>query len=187
MNFPAGAVAIWPPLYDLALALPARVAHGAAATKEEVERGAAWVPVALAAGAIALAGVLGRRVRGAVAGAALALFVAVCPAHVLWTQYAHTDQHVAESLCGLAALVVFLASRARPEAAGQPSREIAAGLALAVAVLAWQGAIYWERSSRCRWCSRASRRAARWPAPRSARWASRPRSRAAPRSRSSAG
>jgi len=143
MNFPAGAVAIWPPLYDLALALPARVAHGAAATKEEVERGAAWVPVALAAGAIALAGVLGRRVRGAAAGAALALFVAVCPAHVLWTQYAHTDQHVAESLCGLAALVVFLASRARPEAAGQPSREIAAGLALAVAVLAWQGAIYW--------------------------------------------
>jgi asparagine N-glycosylation enzyme membrane subunit Stt3 len=143
MNFPAGAVAIWPPLYDLALGLPARVAHGAAATKEEVERGAAWVPVALAAGAIALAGALGRRVRGALAGASLAVFVAVCPAHVLWTQYAHTDQHVAESLCGLAALVLFLASRARPGAAGQPRREVAAGLALAVAVLAWQGAIYW--------------------------------------------
>ncbi|HEY1435547.1 MAG TPA: hypothetical protein VGG65_09245, partial [Thermoanaerobaculia bacterium] len=31
MNFPAGGVAIWPPLFDLALALPARLAHGAAA------------------------------------------------------------------------------------------------------------------------------------------------------------
>ena len=31
MNFPAGGVAIWPPLFDLALAAPARLAHGAAA------------------------------------------------------------------------------------------------------------------------------------------------------------
>ena len=29
MNFPAGGVAIWPPLFDLALAAPARLAHGA--------------------------------------------------------------------------------------------------------------------------------------------------------------
>ena len=148
MNFPRGGVAIWPPLYDLALALPARVAHGAAATKGEVERGAAWVPVALAAGAIALAGALGRRTRGRAssslgAGVALALFVAISPAHVLWTQYAHTDQHVAESFCGLLALVVFLASRDRSDAPGRARRECAAGVALALAVLTWQGAIYW--------------------------------------------
>jgi asparagine N-glycosylation enzyme membrane subunit Stt3 len=148
MNFPRGGVAIWPPLYDLALALPARLAHGADAGKGEVERGAAWVPVALAAGAIALAGALGRRVRaggvrGAWTGVALALFVAAAPAHVLWSQYAHTDQHVAESLCGLLALVAFLASRERPDAPGQARREAAAGLALALAVLTWQGAIYW--------------------------------------------
>ncbi|HEX4440210.1 MAG TPA: STT3 domain-containing protein [Thermoanaerobaculia bacterium] len=143
MNFPDGGVAIWPPLFDLALALPARIAHGAAASKGEVERGAAWVPVALAAGAILLAGALGRRVHDPWSGLALALFVAVCPGHVLWTQYAHTDQHVAESLCGLLALVAFLASRARPDEPGQAARETAAGLALALAVLAWQGAIYW--------------------------------------------
>src|SRR6185369_7299998 len=85
----------------------------------------------------------GRRVLGPSSGAALALFVAVAPAHVLWTQYAHTDQHVAESLCGLLALVAFLASRARPDAADAPRREAAAGLALALAVLTWQGGIYW--------------------------------------------
>jgi len=139
MNFPAGGVAIWPPLFDLALALPARVAHGAEATAGQVERGAAWVPVVLAAGSIALAGVLAFRRYGAGAGVAAALFLAVCPGHVLWSQYAHTDQHAAESFCGLLALVLFLHSREEPSA----GREAAAGAALALAVLTWQGAIYW--------------------------------------------
>jgi dolichyl-diphosphooligosaccharide--protein glycosyltransferase len=143
MNFPDGAVAIWPPLFDLALALPARLAHGAAASAGEVERGAAWVPVALAAGAILLAGLLGRRVAGSAAGAWVALFLAVCPGHVLWSQYAHTDQHAGESFCGLLFLVLFLRSREAPEATGGVARDAAAGLALALAVLTWQGAIYW--------------------------------------------
>src|SRR5262245_4856565 len=45
MNFPEGGVPIWPPLYDVALSLPARLA----------KEGAEGVPVALAAGAIVLA------------------------------------------------------------------------------------------------------------------------------------
>ncbi len=156
MSFPEGGVPIWPPLFDTVLAAPARLAHGAGASSEAVERGAAWVPVALAAGAIALAGLLGRRLffergahgaprapRGAGAGVAAAAFLAVCPAHILWSQYAHTDQHVAESFCGLLALVLFLASRERPDSPGNALREAAAGLALALAVLTWQGGIYW--------------------------------------------
>jgi dolichyl-diphosphooligosaccharide--protein glycosyltransferase len=143
MNFPDGGVAIWPPLYDLALALPARLAHGAAASPDAIARGAAWVPVAVAACAIALAGGLGRALYGAPAGIAAALFLAVSPGHVLWSQYAHTDQHVAESACGLAVLWAYLASRERADAAGNARREAAAGALLAVAVLTWQGAIYW--------------------------------------------
>ncbi len=143
MNFPAGGVAIWPPLFDLALAAPARLAHGADAPAGAVERGAAWVPVALGAGAIALAGLLARRLYGPAAGVAAALFLAVCPGHILWTQYAHTDQHAAESFCGLLALWLFLRSREEPDSPGNAGREAAAGGALAVAVLAWQGAIYW--------------------------------------------
>lgn len=143
MNFPAGGVAIWPPLFDLALAAPARLAHGADAPAGAVERGAAGVPVALGAGAIALAGLLARRLYGPVAGVAAALFLAVCPGHILWTQYAHTDQHAAESFCGLLALWLFLGSREEPDSPGNAVREAAAGGALAVAVLAWQGAIYW--------------------------------------------
>jgi dolichyl-diphosphooligosaccharide--protein glycosyltransferase len=143
MNFPEGGVPIWPPLYDAALALPARMTEGAAASKDAVARGAAWIPVALAAGTIVLAGLLGRRLHGNAAGLSAAAFVAVCPGHILWSQYGHVDQHAAESFCGLLALVLFLASREAPDSPGNALREAAAGLALALAVLTWQGGIYW--------------------------------------------
>lgn len=143
MNFPQGGVPIWPPLFDLALATPARLAQGRTASADAVARGAAGVVVALAAGAIALAGLLGRRLHGWGAGIAAAAFLAVCPGHILWTQYGHADQHVAESFCGLLALVLFLWSREAPESAGNLRREAAAGLGVALAVLAWQGGIFW--------------------------------------------
>ena len=91
MNFPQGGVGIWPPLFDVALATPARLLDGASAAPGDVERRAAWVPLAFAAGSILLAGLLGRLAAGDIAGAALALFVAVSPGHILWTQYGHTD------------------------------------------------------------------------------------------------
>ncbi len=167
MNFPQGGVPIWPPLFDVALATPSRILHGAAAAPESIEREAAWVPLAFAAGAILLAGLLGLHLSGAGAGVALALFVAVSPGHLLWTQYGHSDQHVAESFFGLAVLLLFLQSRDRQESESPPltpahpspklrmtglsrrergsgpAREAWTGVALALAVLAWQGAIYW--------------------------------------------
>ena len=151
MNFPQGGVAIWPPLFDVALATPARLLHGAKASPDEIERGALWVPVAFAAGAILLAGLLGELVAGPTAGVALALFVAISPGHILWTQYGHTDQHVAESFFGLLVLWLFLRSREdvalSPPAdggeRGQLFAEVLTGVALALAVLAWQGAIFW--------------------------------------------
>lgn len=143
MNFPSGGVGIWPPLFDLALAVPARLLHGADAEASAIEREAAWVPLLFAAGAIVAAGLLGRRHSGATGGAVTALFVALSPAHILWSQYGHVEQHVAESFFGLAALVAYLASREIPAAPGGARRETVAGVALALAVLAWQGAIYW--------------------------------------------
>ena len=88
--------------------------------------------------------------RGALAGAAgrrrpPPLFVAVCPGHILWSQYGHTDQHVAESFFGLAGAPA-LPERAASEPRSPGKRAGArrpAGVALALAVLAWQGAIYW--------------------------------------------
>src|ERR1700720_1581952 len=60
MNFPLGGVPIWPPLFDVALATPTRILHGVDATPGTLEHEAAWVPLFFAAGAILLAGLLGR-------------------------------------------------------------------------------------------------------------------------------
>ncbi|MGH9318060.1 MAG: STT3 domain-containing protein, partial [Thermoanaerobaculia bacterium] len=140
MNFPEGGVPIWPPLFDLALATPARLLHGPGAAPAEIERGAAWVPIFFAAGAILIAGLLGREIFGDLGGVVTALFLAVCPGHILWTQYGHTDQHVAESFFGLLVLWLFVRSRGKR---GGPGVETATGIALGLATLAWQGAIYW--------------------------------------------
>jgi asparagine N-glycosylation enzyme membrane subunit Stt3 len=146
MNFPQGGVPIWPPLFDVALATPARLLHGSGASADAIERGAAWVPIFFASGAILFAGLLGAEILGPLAGVVVACFVAVCPGHILWTQYGHTDQHVAESFFGLLVLWLFVASRNRalPEReSGAMPWEAATGVALALATLAWQGAIYW--------------------------------------------
>jgi asparagine N-glycosylation enzyme membrane subunit Stt3 len=143
MNFPAGGVSIWPPLFDLALAAPSRLLHGPDAAGPAVEREAAWVPLLFAAGSIILTGLLGRKLYGPAAGAAAALFLAVSPGHLLWSQYGHVEQHVAESFFGLAALFSFVISRENPDSPRNARREAAAGIVLALAVLAWQGAVYW--------------------------------------------
>ena len=143
MNFPRGGVAIWPPLFDLTLAVPSLVLHGRDASGSDVEREAAWIPLLFAAGSVVLAGLLARRLSGTPAGIAAAIFVAASPGHILWTQYGHVEQHCAESFFGLGALLAYVASRERPLAPGNARREALAGVALALAVLAWQGAIYW--------------------------------------------
>jgi asparagine N-glycosylation enzyme membrane subunit Stt3 len=144
MNSPDGGVPIWPPLYDLLLAAPSRVLHGPAATREQIESEAAWVPPVLAAATIAVAGAIGWGLSGAWGAAILSLFLALSPAHVMWTQYGHTDQHVAESFFGSLFLLLFLRARSPgPTRRAAVTRQVAAGLALAAAVLAWQGAIYW--------------------------------------------
>ncbi len=144
MNFPEGGVPIWPPLFDLALAAPSRLLHGSGASPRSIEAEAAWVPLAIACAAILVAGLLGRQLYGNAGGLITAVFVAICPGHILWTQFGHTDQHVAESATGLLVLYAFIRSRDREEGGrSQTLRELGAGLALALAVLTWQGAIFW--------------------------------------------
>jgi len=125
MNFPTGGVPIWPPLFDVALATPTRILHGTNAPPGTFEREAAAVPLFFAAGAILFAGLLGRQVFGDWGGVAAALFVAACPGHILWTQYGHTDQHVAESFFGLLVLWLFVMSRDETKRNAKAASELA--------------------------------------------------------------
>ena len=155
MNFPEGGVPIWPPLFDLALAAPSRVLHGAGADARTVAVEAAWVPLVFASrGRRCSRASSDARLRAAPAASPRRSSSRSAPAHILWTQFGHTDQHVAESATGLLALWAFLACRARADAEaeaglrmgsarGDAAHEALAGLALALAVLSWQGAIYW--------------------------------------------
>jgi asparagine N-glycosylation enzyme membrane subunit Stt3 len=138
INFPEGGICIWPPLFDVALALPARMIRGAHAEPAEIERLAFWVPLVFAGGAILAAGLAGLALRKRL-GAIAALSVAVCPGFLQYSQFGHTDQHVAEAFWGFLSLAFFLRASRRDSL-----REgILSGLCLTAAVLTWQGAIFW--------------------------------------------
>jgi len=139
VNWPSGGICIWPPLFDLALALPSRILFGAHATLSELVRSAQPVPLVFAAGAIAAAALAGGAIERRWGAAAAAWLVAICPGHVEYSQLGHTDQHVAESLWGFAAFALFLRAGRR----NRPVLDLSAGMMLALAVLTWQGAIFW--------------------------------------------
>ena len=137
-NFPDGGICVWPPLFDLSLALPSLLWKGSDTSLASFEQTAMWVPIFYAAGAVAAAAMVGAAVRKGW-GIAAGLFVATSPGHIQYSQFGHTDQHVAESLFGSLLLGFFLWSCKRSSS----WLEFACGLSLTFAVLTWQGAIFW--------------------------------------------
>ena len=143
LNHPDGGVWIWPPLFDLVVGGAARLLYGASVTIDQTVRPAAVLPPLLGALQVVPLWALARRAlsrrRARVAVAAYALV----PSAAIWSQFGHADQHVAEVLV----LLVLLAACARSaEAALAPrGRFVAAalaGLALALLLLTWQGAVF---------------------------------------------
>ncbi len=140
LNHPDGGVWIWPPAFDFLVGGVARALFGSGATTGEVGRVAAVLPPFLGAlGVVPLfffaRRAFGRR-RALFAGAAYALL----PAAAIWSQFGHADQHVAEVL----ALLLFFAASARAAARRDRGRILtatAAGAALALLLLTWQGAV----------------------------------------------
>lgn len=138
INFPQGGICIWPPLFDLALAAPARLLGISPSQPGPIERTAAIVPLLFAALAIVAAGAAGLSARRRF-GVAAAVFVALCTGHLHYSQFGQTDQHVAESCFGFWTLALFLRSCRRRSRV----TEVLTGVSLAAAVLTWQGAIFW--------------------------------------------
>jgi len=132
MNFPQGGVCIWPPLFDATLALPSVI------TRSSLQPLVLYVPIAYAGVAIFAAGFAGLAIRRRF-GWLVGLFVALCPGHIQYSQFGHTDQHVAESCWGFLLFALLLWSTRHKSRLLM----IATGSALACAVLNWQGAIFW--------------------------------------------
>lgn len=138
INFPGGGVVIWPPLFDLTLALPALAVAGSDASQELVARTAAWVPPVYAAMTILLTGLAGLGLNRRW-GAAAALVVAILPGHLEYSMLGRTDQHVAEAFWAAALLCAVIWAAKRQS----PLLEATAGICMAGAVLNWQGGIFW--------------------------------------------
>jgi hypothetical protein len=148
LNHPDGGIWIWPPLFDLTIAAPARLFFGPEASVGQVAFVAAWIPPLL--GALALLPLFALALRAFDRGTArLAVLIAAClPAAIAWSDFGHSDQHVGEALAFLATLAAFarlLGEREEGRGGGLAIPPLSIGLAalaLAAAVLTWQGSIF---------------------------------------------
>ncbi|HVT19153.1 MAG TPA: STT3 domain-containing protein [Thermoanaerobaculia bacterium] len=143
LNHPEGGIWIWPPLFDLAIAAPARLFFGSGAEVGQVALVAAWLPPVLGALALLPLFALARRGAGERAARLALLVYALLPGAIAWSAFGHADQHVAEALSLLGVLAAFarLLGREEPPPAAR-NDALLAGVALALAVLVWQGSVF---------------------------------------------
>lgn len=149
MNHPKGAVVIWPPLFDLAVATAARLAGHGPGDVDAVERLAARVPPALGALSVLPVFFLSRRLLGDPRWALLATAVfAFTPIHVWYSRLGFVDHHVAVTLAQVLMLLAFLWGLRLFRAgavAGGARRGVAVTAAVAtllLGLLVWNGFIF---------------------------------------------
>jgi len=138
VGFPVGGEIVWPPGFDLPLAMLARALAGKDAAG--VEAVVAWVPVVLGAlTAVAVAG-LASRLFSREAGLVSGLLLALLPAHYSYSQLGKVDHHVAVSLLSVLLVwgcVTAIARGRRP----WPGLAAALGLGLATFLYIWAGGL----------------------------------------------
>ena len=144
MNFPEGGVPIWPPLYDVALSLPARLAEGPGASAEE--RGAAR---GVGPGRAGRRGDPARRPARPAArrrrrpAPPRRRFSRSAPPTFSGRSTATSISTPRNRSADCSRSCCFSRAAKPPTPPNNALREAAAGLALALAVLVWQGGIYW--------------------------------------------
>ncbi len=142
LNHPDGGVWIWPPAFDFLLGGLARLFFGQEVSIDGASKAAALAPPLLGALQVIPLFFFARRLLGprrarlAVAGYAL------LPSAVKWSCFGHADQHVAEALTLLFFLAAASATAAAPAGPARRRPAVVAGLALAGALLTWQGAVF---------------------------------------------
>lgn len=136
LDYPAGAAVLWPPGFDALVAATAWLAHGADASRRELERVAVFVPVGLGAVTVALMALLAAATAGRATALYAGLLTAVLPMWVRWSVLGGVDQHVAEQLGLCLALLGLAWGATRPRLAAP-----LVGLALVIGPWVWQGAV----------------------------------------------
>ncbi|HEV8578473.1 MAG TPA: STT3 domain-containing protein [Thermoanaerobaculia bacterium] len=143
LNHPHGGIWIWPPLFDLAIAAPARLFFGSAASAGQVALVAAWLPPLLGALALLPLFALGKSAFDDTTARLAAFLYALLPGAIAWSDFGHPDQHAAEALAFLTVLAAFARLVSPAEESGAHGRRVLqAGMALALAVLVWQGSVF---------------------------------------------
>lgn len=144
VGFPAGGEIVWPPGFDLLVAILARGLAGEDAAG--VEAVAAWVPAVLGALTAVGTAALAARLFSPAAGLASGLLLALLPAHYSYSQLGKVDHHAAVSLVSVL-LVLGCAAAIRRERPGRrerrpwPGLAAALGLGLAFLLYTWAGGL----------------------------------------------
>ena len=144
INFPRGGQPIWPPTLDWLIAALLRLLGVSDAG--QVERLAMWIPPLVGAATVVLAYGVARRLHSRAVALLAAGILCVLPAHFYYSQLGFLDHHVVVAFVTTwmlaAALSVFRASPAgRGGDRAGLRRSGVLGLALAVAVVLWPGAL----------------------------------------------
>lgn len=134
LAYPEGAVILWPPGFDALVAGAARTVHGSSPTRADLEQVAAFVPAVLGVLSVLLQALVALRWLGPVAALAAGVIAALLPGQVQFGALGATDQHIAEQL-GLIVALLGLDACAR----GRRSGPLLVALACAAGPWAWQG------------------------------------------------
>jgi dolichyl-diphosphooligosaccharide--protein glycosyltransferase len=144
INFPHGAKAIWPPLFDTAVAwlvLPFHAAGG----EVWAERAAVWVPPLLGGATVVALYFLALRFFGFATALLAGVTLSILFGHFWYSQLGFLDHHAAVALVstGLLAAAMRLLSRltSKADGGGTTRPVVATALAVATALLLWPGSL----------------------------------------------
>jgi dolichyl-diphosphooligosaccharide--protein glycosyltransferase len=138
VGYPAGGEIVWPPGFDLGVAIVARGLAGEDVAG--IETVAAWVPAVLGALTAVAAAALAARLFTPMAGLAAGLLLALLPGHFAYSQLGKVDHHAAVSLLSVLLVSGACAAAARG-ARPWPGLAAALGLGLAVLLYTWAGGL----------------------------------------------
>jgi len=143
VDYPETGEIVWPPLWDWAIAAIA-LPLGASGDRGRLEAVVAAVPPLVGIATLLMVFWIGLRHFGAPAGLAAAALLAILPAHSLSSRLAKSDHHVGATLATtwlLSAGMRWLDGFGRPSDAQRLRLSAELGLALAVVLLVWTGAL----------------------------------------------